>query len=252
MGSKEEHLKFQTVDAGSSDNMRNLNYIHETSLAQPSESLQASELNQSTAKDRLSTLPAQTRAKWEICENLRMLSVLESQEQIKRKSLDNYINLYANIQAKKQRSTSPGQKRFQTKFSKESISMKIREYSELKKVKTQLSDKMKSEYGQYTAEMRRNHVNSRDPTTYQHADPVTRMLQVVTQYRQRRERQEIDNVQASLIFSDDNNDHFKSRSINEEAEIAPISQLDLDSGKGGPSRRNTAGGKSVMEHARSP
>ena len=44
--------------------------------------------------------------------------------------------------------------------------MKIMEYSELKKMKNQLSDKMKNEYVQFTAEQRQQHVNSRDPTTY--------------------------------------------------------------------------------------
>ena len=100
----------------------------------------------------VSTHAEQRRAKWEICENLRMLSLFESQEQVKRRSLEKYINMYANIQAKKQRSTSPGQKRFQSKYSKESITMKIMEYSELKKMKSQLSDKMQNEYVQFSAE----------------------------------------------------------------------------------------------------
>ena len=105
---KGEMDRFQTVDAGRSDMPKHPSYIHETSLVQPSESLQISELNQSQAKEVGSTLPDQKRAKWEICENLRMLNLFESQEQVKRKSLEKYIGMYANIQAKKQRSTSPG------------------------------------------------------------------------------------------------------------------------------------------------
>ena len=40
------------------------------------------------------------RSKVDICQNLKVLSVMEQQEVVKRQNLDKYISLYSNIQAK--------------------------------------------------------------------------------------------------------------------------------------------------------
>jgi hypothetical protein len=96
------------------------------------------------------------RSKHQICENLRVLQVLEPQEKQKQRMLDNYLDLYAQLQAEKPKSlspTRPGKARRPEPFGKQHedpavyarkplLHKKILEYTELKNFKAFLKKQM--------------------------------------------------------------------------------------------------------------
>lgn len=136
------------------------------------------------------------RSKLEICENLKLLNILEPQEQIKRKHLEKYINMYALIHAKKSIdiSKSPTQSRANVsiidvdnktnEFVNSSLGKKLVQFSEMNRFKEFLKDKMKQNYNSLTAEEKKYHRDSKDPATYQKVDSVTRMLHLMHSFNQ--------------------------------------------------------------------
>ena len=74
-----------------------------------------------------------------ICENLKLLGVSEPQEKLKRETLDRYINLYAELQAKKTFNLSGARQRltqeYQSNDKDSSIGRQQQEFSEIRHFK---------------------------------------------------------------------------------------------------------------------